>query len=444
MRNRLSLLFMALAFCIPIVCAQTVEEKDEIKKSLYERLEKETTARDSIRTLYDIFDLSSKRTQPDLAWQLYYTGGNAGDVNVQIDMLRNLAVLHMKNDSIIRVILDLCEKIPNQDARDATRLFVVNQIISSKMTYSKPTEVQNMILSRMNAHKKLESDNIYDQIEFLYDASQFLSGDTEGSLFREIFDKYGELINKLPASDHPLKSQFYTTAAIIHTRNADYQAAVDADREILKIIEQLQQYYKKKKRQYRNYDRNKFVCYRRMLSNYPALSEQEVRDIHDSINALYATSKDVRREMDNHFMTHATYYMAIKEYDKAIPLIKKALVKDNLADYQRTSMFRMLREAAKKTDDKASLLLALEYYDEFLESKDSLRALAIEREDMIRARIDSTANIFGPKMAKIAVDERPAADSGNKALMTISAILAVILIIYMVLYARLKAGKRRN
>lgn len=444
MRNRIYLLILILAGSMPALFSQSVEEKEALIKSFYEKLESETTARDSLRTLYDIFDLSGKSGQIKAAWQIYETAGNAEDVNMQMDMIRNLSVLHMSNDSIIDVLLNMCEKIPNQDARDATRLFVRNQQISRKMQNSNSTNVQENILKKLNAHQKLESDNVYDQIEFLFDASQFLSGDTEGSLFREIFDKYGELIEGLPAADHPLKSQYYTTSAIIHTRNGDYEEAVEADREVMKIIDQLQQFYKKKKRNYRNYDRNKFVCYRRMLSNYPALSDQEIRDIRDSINALYYTSQDVRHDMDTHSNTLATYYMAIKEYEKAIPLIKESLKKDNLADYQRTAMFRMLREAAKKTGDKRSLLMALEYYDEYLESKDSLRALAEAREDMIRERIDSTENIFGPKMKKIAVGDTVATDSGKTALMIVSGILAVLLIVYMVLYTRIKTGRNKK
>lgn len=422
--------------------AYTLEEKAEIVGNLYENLKTETTARDSIRTLYDIFDLSPKRGQMDVAWQLYKTAGNAADINVQMDMLRNLSVLYMKNDSVINVLLDLCDKIPNEDARNATKLFVGNQNLSSKTTYGDPSEVQKLLYDRVTGRKNLESSNVYDQIEFLFDASQYLSGDTEGALFRDVFDKYEEIIESLPASDHPLKSQFYTTSAIIHTRNGDARKAVEADRQILKIIGQLQQYYAKKKRRYRNYDRNKFVCYRRMLSNYSALSEEEVRAIRDSINALYYSDEDVRRDMDKHSTTHAAYYMAIKNYDEAIPAIKNSLKNDNLSDYQRTALYRMLREAARKTGDRASLLQALEYYDEYLESKDSLRQVAFLREEMIRERIDSTANIFGPKIERIEAGDLQSAGRPNVALEIVAGILALLLIVYMVLYTRLKT--RRN
>lgn len=419
----------------------TMEEKADIINSLREKLKTETTARDSIRTLYDIFDLSTQRGQSEAAWLIYETAGNADDINVQIDMIRNLSVLHSRNDSIIGLLLEMCDKIPNTDARDATRLFVKNQQMSRKASFGNPVDVQNILLDRLN-HSNLESDNVYDQIEFLFNASQFLSGDSEGGIFRDILDKYEEIIESLPASDHPLKSQFYTTSAIIHTRNGDSRKAVEADRDLLKIISQLQTYYKKKKRFYRNYDRNKFICYRRMLSNYSALTEEEVLDIRDSINSLYYADADVRRDMDTHSTTHAAYYMAIKNYAEAIPAIKGALSKDNLADYQRTSLYRMLREAAKKTGDKASLLEALEYYDGYLESKDSLRQMAIMREDMIRERIDSTANIFGPKMERKAVVSEDTTDKGKTALMIVSGILAAVLIVYMVLYARAKTGRK--
>lgn len=441
MRKIFSFLTIALLTLQSGINAQSVAEKEHIVDSLYNVLVTDLSARDSIRTLYNIFDLSPKNEQANVAWQLYRTAGNADDINVQIDMIRNLAVLNMKNDSIIAELLKLCDKIPNNDSREATRLFVGNQQMSWKSSYSDPAEVQRELLNRINSNSNLESDNIYRQIEFLFDTSQFLSGDTEGALFREIFDKYEEKIAALPASDHPLKSQFYTNSAIMHTRDGSHHRAVEADREVLKIIGQLEQYYRKKKRLYRNYDRNKYVCYRRMLFNYQALSEDEVRAIRDSINALYYTNRDVRDDMDKHTGTHAAYYMAIKEYDKAIPAIKNALKDKSIADYQRTSFYRMLREAAKKTGDRASLIYALEHYDDYLESKDSLRQIAIERESMIRERIDTTSNMFGPEIRKNIVDSTYTADNSNNVLMIVSGIIAFLLIVYMVLYFRLRTRK---
>ena len=247
------------------------------KKLLYDKYEKQlqttTSARDSVRILYYLFDLSDRRGQLQLAWDIYYTAGRAENVTAQLDMLRTLGTYYAANDSVINLLLKYTNEIPNEASRSATRTFILNQQISRKSRQPDDTELQRMLLDSIKHSHNLGGDDIYDRISLLYQIIQYLGVDADGVLFKECLDRYADLMDELPTSDYPLKNQFYTTAAMIHSRmNGNPAKAIDFDRKLLEIIEQLQVMYRKKKRTFRNYDTNKFISYRRILSNYPALT----------------------------------------------------------------------------------------------------------------------------------------------------------------------------
>ncbi len=406
-----------------------------------DQLKSMTTARDSLRVLYYLFDLSDREGQKKYAWDIYNTAGRAEDVNVQLDMLRNLGTFYARNDSIVETLLMLTDKIPNEEAKASTRTFILNQQISLKSRQPDDTKLQSMLLDSITNSHNLKGKDIYDRLSLLYQIIQYLGVDADGVLFKECLDTYGELIENLPASDYPLKNQFYTTAAIIHSRlNGTPEKAIQYDRKLLEIIEQLQQMYAKKKRKFRNYDTNKFISYRRMLGNYKALTEEEINTIHDSITALYNRNADVKRAMDKQGQANAFYYMAIKDYKHAIPAISGLLQNTDLSAYQRQKYNGMLMEAAKAENDRATYVTAMERYIKYSRDIDSLRKLTMKREIMLRDSV-ITASLLYTDSKHNANKKSSEANSSQTTWIIVSSVLALLLIIYATLYVRLRLKK---
>lgn len=415
------------------------------KKQLFEKYEKQlettTSARDSVRILYYLFDLSDRRGQLGLAWKIYHTAGRAENITAQLDMLRTLGTFYSQNDSIIDILLKLTDAIPNEISRSATRTFILNQQISRKSRQPDDTDLQRMLLDSIKHSHNLGGDDIYDKISLMYQIIQYLGVDADGVLFKECLDRYGELMEELPTSDYPLKNQFYTTAAMIHSRmNGNPAKAIEYDRKLLDIIEQLQVMYRKKKRTFRNYDTNKFISYRRILSNYPALTEEEIEDIHDSIQALYMRDPDVKKAMDKAGQAFAFYYMATKDYKNAIPALKGVLENPDLSAYQKQKFNAMIIEAAKQTGDKDTYVKALENYILHSHQIDSLRKVTMRRESMLR---DSILN--SPLLYKVSANGPQKHDTAsvkpNTLLIVVATALALLLIIYIVLYLKLRLKK---
>lgn len=441
--KRFNIILTFLFFCA--ICFTGLANNKSVKQ-LYlqkyqDQLKTATNARDSIRMLYYLFDLATRDEQAKYAWELYFTAGRAEDVNIQLDMLRNLGALYAKDDLMIDSLLRLVEKIPNPESRAATKTFILNQQISRKSRRPDDTELQKMLLDSITTSHNLEGKDIYDRLSLLYQIIQYLGVDADGVLFKECLDAYGALIEDLPASDYPLKNQFYTSAAIIHSRlNGNPEKAIQFDRKLLEIIDQLQQMYIKKNRKFRNYDTNKFICYRRMMSNYQALTPEEIEVIHDSIKALYNRNADVRSTMDQEGQAYAFYFMATKNYKKAIPAIIGTLKNTNLSAYQRQKYYSMLIEASKAENDRPTYISSMEHFIKYSYEIDSLRKLTMRRESMLRDSVISSSLLYNHSKYK-------KGNGGHRArgyetsLIIVSSVLALLLIIYVILYFRLRLKK---
>lgn len=413
------------------------------KEMLIERYNRQlkglTTARDSVRVLYYLFDLSSRKQQKEIAWQIYETAGRAEDVNAQMDMLRNLAVFNQRNDSIINILESLADKIPNEDARASTKTFIFNQQVSYKSRHPDDSNLSTMLLdSIVNSHN-LQGKDVYDRIGLLFQIIQYIGAEAEGSLFVECLEKYAELIDRLPDSDYPLKNQFYTASAIFHSRiNGDQRRAIIYDKKLLKIMDQLQAMYIKQNRKYRNYDTNKYTSYRRMLGNFAVMSPQEVEDAYDSIMMLYERNQDVREDVDSNGRAHAYYHFARGEYREAIPFINKALEDKSLSVYRRIKLNKMLMDAAKAIGDQQTYTKAMENYIAATWVVDSMRSVTTQREIMLRNSISNT-----PLLQSANEDTHERNTKGRDlAFIIVSSLLAAMLILYICLYVRLKRSKK--
>lgn len=438
-RHNIITFILLLALALPAL-ANNKPAKQLLIQKYKEELVNSTTARDSLRLLYYIFDLSDRQGQKKYAWDIYYTAGRAEDINAQLDMLRNLATFNAKNDSIVDLLLKLSDKIPNSESKAATKTFILNQQINVKSKRPEDSKLQLMLLDSITKSHDLEGTDIYDRISILYQIIQYLGADADGVLFKQCLDAYAKLIEELPASDYPLKNQFYTTAAMIHSRiNGNPVKAVEYDKKLLEIIDHLQQMYLKKKRNFRNYDTNKFICYRRMMSNYSALTDEEIQTIHDSIQALYERNSDVRRTMDHNGQAFAFYYMASKDYKNAIPAISAILKQSDISPYSRQKYNAMIMEAAKAIGDNENYILAMEKYIDQSKQIDSLRKITMRREIMLRDSIITQPLLYLDSTKINKNDSRTY--RSQTTWIVISSVLALLLIIYASLYLRLRLKK---
>lgn len=438
----MSKLSIALTVIISLLLASAAQAESKAgKKLLYEKyakqLETATSARDSVRILYTLFDLSDRKGQLTTGWEILNTAKRADNVTARIDMLRTLATFYSGNDSVIGILLSLTNDIPNERSRTSTKTYILNQHLGRKNRRITDPNMQRTLLDSLLKSHDLNGSDIYDQISALFQIIQFLGVDADGVLFRECLDSYERLMDELPASDYPLKNQFYTTAALIHSRlNGNPQKAILFDHKLLDIIGQLQEMYRKNDRRFRNYDANKFISYRRILSNYHGLAPDELEEIHDSILVLYDRNPDVRKTIARDGHASGFYYMATKDYKKALPLIKEMFHSPYLSSYQRQKYYKMMMEASKEVGDEKAYIEAMENFIQSSKEIDSIRTRSIEKESIVRDSILAAPLLYS--IANTHSKEIGRNYSMDTILITVSCVLALLLIIYATLIIRLK------
>ena len=150
-------------------------------------------------------------------------------------------------------------------------------------------------------------------------------------------------------------------------------------------------------------------------------------------------SSDVRRTMDHNGQAFAFYYMASKDYKKAIPAINAILKQPDISTYMRQKYYGMIMEAAKAIGDNENYILAMEQFIDQSKQIDSLRKITMRREIMLRDSIITQPLLY------LDSTESPKKDSRTYRSQTtwivISSVLALLLIIYAILYFKLRVRK---
>lgn len=347
------------------------ESTSGLLDSLRQKLSQAQTPKDSLAILYDLYDLSLRSDQQKLAWQIYDIVNRTDDKTGVSDVLCQLAVLYSKSDSVLQHIEECAKAQPESRLQKQYLLFIQLYREDAKAKNLKGSQRQEEVMKIFNKEHNgnpADTSSFYDNIRQLYSLCIYLSYTTSGKLYVEYLQRLEELIRQLPADAYFLRNMFYTRAAIVYTNNGEYDRAIAADRELIHIIDELKKRYAAMGRRYRNhnYDANYYLCYRRMLSNYPGLTQEEVEDFYNKCVALSERNEDVRKNLEDHPRVKVYYLVAQKKYKQAIPYIKQLLDHTDLAPAQRRQMLSLFKEAAIATGDDASLLVALKEYNDVL------------------------------------------------------------------------------
>lgn len=397
LRSRTSI--AALAMAVSVLPCHGAETKPEnpIIISLRDKLKTTHKSSDSLKILYDIFDLSDRSGQREQAWLIYDVAERAGNHDAMMDMLRQMAVFNLRSDSILDILSQRVEKIPDSETQRGTRLFLAVERAQHNVSYM-PEEQRQKLLTRLLAQESdnASKDDIFQRVQDLYILTLYLGGNAKGEMYEAYLDRLGQEVAKLPEKVYALRNIFYTSSAMFYTQAGAHAKALDADRKLIEAIKGLEHRYAKQGRKYRNYDTSYYNCYRRMLSNYAALSKDEVEQYYDTIQTIARRNKDAASDLANSARPTIYYYMANQKYAEAIPLIKRFLANnkstDSMNNMLRLQMLRLLKIASEATGDNATLLEALKEYDTLLEEYIRLDSDATYRELQIRYDVNELRN----------------------------------------------------
>lgn len=410
-----------------------------VRDSLLHELSLAKTPQDSIPLLYHLSDIAkSKNDRQQPLATLVGTARHANNISVELDALRNYCNIITRDDSLMYLCLKIAQSLPPSNERDEATTFIKVNRISSKARSLPESEKTKILQELISNYQKGESQNLYEEIKRLYEVCLYLSHSTTGGLYSEYLEKLHELINKLPADGRKvLPTMYYTQLAIIYTKNHEYEKAIAADKELLKIIRQLEEEYKRQGRIYKNYDTNYYICYRRILSNFPVLTPKEIEYYYQRIIEIAQRNNAVKGDFETGKRPEILYLMARKEYSKALPIIKKVINHSDNKPF-RMELLQYMIEAATHVNDKATLLQATTQYNTLLEEYNQTKSAEKYRELQILYDV----NELKTQNAQLELEKRESEIESGRAIIRITfiaiTILTLLLIVVCWLYYRTK------
>ncbi|MDE6577192.1 MAG: hypothetical protein K2K58_03365, partial [Muribaculaceae bacterium] len=419
-------IFLSFFFCWLNVAANSRQEKAD---SLYKTLKSGMTSADSIKLLYDVYDLSRQKEKVKIGNELVEVASRAKRYDVLDDMLPQLGALEYKNRDRFDELIKLSEQLPEGNDKKSVQTFLEVQKAIYDGQYASSDERQKILVEYLREdvnHKPDEYQNLLD----LYRVVLFLGYSTEGNMYMEYLGRLEKMLNKMPDEHDFFHSRFYTTCANYYTRKGMHEKAIEADRNLLKLIDKMDKRYKAQGRQYRNYDRYRYLCYLRMLSNYKALSLKEVNEYYKNCKELADRSADLAVNFYEEQRPLAYLKLANKDYAGAVEILETA-VKRPLNNSTRLNLLGELKAAADSSHNERVLLGALKEYNEGLEERLRLNS----EEAMLELRMRYEVKRLEEEKRQAEIEKHELALASDEKLISLALIAVFVLaVVLMFLY----------
>ncbi len=364
---------------------------DEIEAKLNKELASAQSQKDSVRILYNLFDLVPRKEKLHYSDKLYSLADRMGRDDIKLNLLRELSQIGAtlgNQDSVFRKLNEEVAKIPRSQEQEETALFIRMRQVSVDARSSDSKRIEGRIAQLIAEESKAKDLALNLRVLRLFTIVEYLTnGGIEGPLLGEYVGMLKERMGQANFKLHGLNNVLLQESANIYSTIGEQEASVEADKEMLKTIDILEKTYHQEGRKYRNYTQNKYFIYRRMLENYKALTPQEVEEYYGKIKEYIVDDEDVQAIDGKNQASLMAYSMAKGDYITALPLIKKSLETEK-QPAKRRRLVRWLQTAAEGIGDKDTQIEALKLYNAMLIERDTSSSSDRSKELDIRTRVN--------------------------------------------------------
>lgn len=278
-----------------------------------------------VKILNDIYDLSDIDSMRFFCAQNVLKLSSAKkDYDVMIDAIKNMlnAEPVAKHDYIA-----LINSVPVSNKQKDVLQYIRYMLNTKIHDQASDKEKSRHLSNEIKAFESARSSDIYqrcgDLLVLCYNLSYYSSGD----MYAGYLNKLGELVKSLPNENgvHYISNCYYNVAANYYFNKKDSEAALEADKQLLKIEDELDEYYKSVGRVYRNMDLYRYVSYRRMIVFSDILSRKEIDSLFDKMKVLASRNEEIYDDLYKLPTSRARYYFATGQYDILIPILDSTL-----------------------------------------------------------------------------------------------------------------------
>ncbi len=425
---------LLLTFCLmtPSLSAMDAAKKQAISDTLARQLSQTKAATHRLQILYDLFDLAPHDSVTVTGERVLEAALEVKDYASAMDMYRRLGSFNIGRDTLrIESYINGLTKLPKSPERDATECFLYLSLMTAKAHYLDEDMRYNQLMHLLQRFRDTRTQNqpIYDRVVMMFTLCNYLDAAVPGEILTSYLNELEGLIKQMPYKLNGLENMFYLHSAMVYTSNDQPARAVAADRELLQVINRLDNERIQQGRIYRNYDRFRYSVYRRMLSNYDALSDEEVEKIYRRVLELQKTNEAVADDMAHNPRVEAYYNMAKENYATALPLLMECLDKER-QQHNRRQLLRLAVKAATETGDTQTLNNVAREYSVILEK--TLKERTFQRGKELRALYE-VAEITDPDSNQASLAERT--ENRNTTLTIILWIALAIIIAIVVAFS---------
>ncbi len=364
---------------------------DEVERQLNHELANTHQQKDSIRILYNLFDLVPRKEKLKYSDKLYDLARRSKRTDIQLDLLRQLSQLGASlgnTDSVYRYLNEEVARIPRSQEQEETALFIRMRQVSGDARAADTKKVEGRIAQLIAEESKAKDLPLNLRVLRLFTIVEYLTNSgIEGPLLGEYVGMLKERMGQANFKLYALNNILLTESANIYTTIGNPKEAVAADKEMLKMIDELEKKYHSEGRKYRNYIPNRYIIYRRMLQNYQALTPQEIEEYYGKIKEYMVEDEDVENTEKKTHAALLAYSMAKGDYATALPLIRKNLEEEK-QPAKRRRLVHWMQTAAEGLGDKDTQIQALQLYNAMLIERDTSSSSDRSKELDIRTRVN--------------------------------------------------------
>lgn len=436
MRSALRFILLSAVSCFVALHAKAVDIA--ARDSLNTAIAQASTASDSLKVMFDLLDTSPYNDRAGYAEKVYRLAIRSHNVTAQLEMLRIMSNLYAGNDSLQAVQQQRAEALPDSRDQRETLTFIKMMRITTKARTASESDCIDLLFRELNDYEGDKKSTPEQQMLHLYSVCMFLGNNPRSSMLTGYVDKLGMLVRQLSYQNEGIRHLYFTQAARIYTLNGDTKEAVAADREMLQGIERLMARHHRQGRRYRHYEAHKYVCYRRMLSNYKSLGPQEADSLYENILHLAEVNPDVAADLASDPRARAYYLLAKGRNAEAVPLLRE-IVDNPKNKSTRTLILRDMRNAARAAGDREAELYASTQYADAIEGMMN----ASERDRMNELQV--VYNVASLQKERDAMEmERHGNDlRWHRIILTVSGIVLLILLVALVVVSRFYRKARK-
>ena len=318
-------------------------------------------ADDSIAALYNLFDLTKRYDAGVFSCPLLELSSRTMDYTIYLDVLRKVANRNARDQKMMDSLYEVIKEVPASDDQQETLIFIEVRRLQAMLNNMPKDERFRYLYDLVANYRDDPSMPLYSRIRSLYLLTTVLSKTVGGDIYDDYMDRLYLLIKELPDQLGPLSSLYFTQASVSSTLSGEYERGAAINRKLLSIIHSLKARNEANGFAYANYNNNEYSVLRRLITNYPALQQEEIDSCYMRIKELVAIDDELKEEYATVMRVEAFYLVAKKRYAEAVKAIEKALEKEENADY-RLRLLQMLIECGEKTANSALLSSARKRY----------------------------------------------------------------------------------